>query len=1101
MADYTHTIGILIQATDQATAVSAAATAKFEEQQAATATAAEDSAAKQEASSEKAIAAQTAMADAVGKTETSFVSLGATSEEYQANMATIAAATADAEGGITILGDSAKSTADVVIASNDRIIASYREVSVAGSASAGGSATKDAATAGGISGGVGIGAAAAAAGVAVAAGLMVKAAGDFQASMTRLVTSAGESESNLKMVSAGVLQVARDTGTGTTQLAQAMYTIESGGQHGAAGLKVLEAAAQGAKTENADLVTVADAVTSAMTDYHLPASEAATVTSKLVAATGQGKTTFQDLAGAMSAILPKASAAHISLNEILGDLASMTLHGISAQQAAENMADAISHLQSPTQAMSKELAALGLNSTELSQNLGNKGLSGTIQEVSQAIMGQMGDGTTAVVLNMENALKGLPQSVQNVSQEVINGTASWSDWNSATKDLTVTQKAQAQSFATLFNGMHTIGTEQMSGAQVMQTYAGAMNKAMGDSAGLNVALMLTGQNTKNTTGAIKAVSDATAEAGGNVKGWSEIQGNFNQQMSILKENVATAGIAIGQALLPALTTAAKDIGDVLGPIANFVDSNKTLTAGLLLTVGGLASFVAITWAVQKSSNAIGTSFSFANDMATKFAKSIGLLDTADGGGGLAKIGAELKGITAGGGAAAGAGEAVGATAEGAAGAGGAAATGTALAAATPEVAAFGTALATVAAPLAIIAAAGIGTAIVVNKLQADQTKATTAADQHATALATEGKQALTTGGAHAEASKNVEAHTKATLINMDAQHTLSSVEQTSQTTTLNLSNAHAAVIAVLKGYGPGSKQYSDAIDTEAAAILANNKAQAALTKAQGDAKIAGQNVTDTTKNLNAAHVVLNQNLPKAAELHGKLKDAQNDQRGAAENVKQAQMDVNGAVQLFGSNSPQAVSAAENLQKKQQTLSDKTQSVHYWQNQVNQLMANSKSEFEKYGGQIDNITGKANTAAGALGAMNKALAGAQPQNKSIMSKLGSVLSGMFAGGTNYAPGGIALVGEDGPELINLPQGSQVIPTPQTQQILSSSAKGVGATSGGGGSSTINLTVNVGNYMGNAADQQMLAKQIWQALQNIARQHGAASLLPNIGILPQ
>lgn len=33
---------------------------------------------------------------------------------------------------------------------------------------------------------------------------------------------------------------------------------------------------------------------------------------------------------------------------------------------------------------------------------------------------------------------------------------------------------------------------------------------------------------------------------------------------------------------------------------------------------------------------------------------------------------------------------------------------------------------------------------------------------------------------------------------------------------------------------------------------------------------------------------------------------------------------------------------------------------------------------------------------------------------------------YASGTNYAPGGLSLVGEDGPELINLPRGSQVIP---------------------------------------------------------------------------
>jgi hypothetical protein len=37
-----------------------------------------------------------------------------------------------------------------------------------------------------------------------------------------------------------------------------------------------------------------------------------------------------------------------------------------------------------------------------------------------------------------------------------------------------------------------------------------------------------------------------------------------------------------------------------------------------------------------------------------------------------------------------------------------------------------------------------------------------------------------------------------------------------------------------------------------------------------------------------------------------------------------------------------------------------------------------------------------------------------------------LSGSFASGTNFAPGGLSLVGERGPELVNLPRGSQVLP---------------------------------------------------------------------------
>src|SRR5487761_1425903 len=76
------------------------------------------------------------------------------------------------------------------------------------------------------------------AGLAVA-GVSIKMAGDFQESMTSLVTGAGESQSAIDMVSQGILAMAPAVGTSTTDLAAGMYMIESAGYHGAAGLNVL----------------------------------------------------------------------------------------------------------------------------------------------------------------------------------------------------------------------------------------------------------------------------------------------------------------------------------------------------------------------------------------------------------------------------------------------------------------------------------------------------------------------------------------------------------------------------------------------------------------------------------------------------------------------------------------------------------------------------------------------------------------------------------------------------------------------------------------------------------------------------------------------
>jgi hypothetical protein len=47
-------------------------------------------------------------------------------------------------------------------------------------------------------------------------------------------------------------------------------------------------------------------------------------------------------------------------------------------------------------------------------------------------------------------------------------------------------------------------------------------------------------------------------------------------------------------------------------------------------------------------------------------------------------------------------------------------------------------------------------------------------------------------------------------------------------------------------------------------------------------------------------------------------------------------------------------------------------------------------------------------------------------KGFQTRVNSAPIPGFANGTNFAPGGMALVGERGPELVNLPRGSQVIP---------------------------------------------------------------------------
>ncbi|MFB9925991.1 phage tail tape measure protein [Amycolatopsis halotolerans] len=432
-------------------------------------------------------------------------------------------------------------------------------------------------------------------------------AGKYEQSTNKLVTSAGESKGAIDQVRQGMLSMAGEVGVSADSLSDAMYKVESAGYHGAAGLGLLKAAEQGAKAEGADGARVADALSSAMRDYYPHAQSAADVTkystdvmSKLIGATSAGKMTFDELSGSLNSILPVASAAHISLDDVLGVLSSMTVHGISAEQATQNMADAIRHLQAPTQVMSKAMAAFGIDSQDVAAKLGQRGLSGTMQYLSDAVKKAMPPGSDQVLIQLGNAASKSSPQVQELANKVLNGSITMAAFTKEAKGLDPISAKQAQSFATLAAGYHQLGNQQMSGAQVMATYGGQMQKMMGDATGLKVALMTTGENAEYTAGAIKTISGSTADAKGNVKGWQEVQESFNQKLSETKASLGALAINLGNALLPIM----KPVIEAFASAAHWLSEHPTLAKILAVAIGvltvALGGMAIALWAVNSA---------------------------------------------------------------------------------------------------------------------------------------------------------------------------------------------------------------------------------------------------------------------------------------------------------------------------------------------------------------------------------------------------------------------------------------------------------------------------------------------------------------------
>src|ERR1017187_178272 len=245
------------------------------------------------------------------------------------------------------------------------------------------------------------------AGAAVGA-VSLKMAADFQQAVVQIVTGAGESRKNIDLISQGMLNMAASVGQTPVQLAAGLYLIESAGFHGAQGLIVLKAAAQGAATGGAQMATVANAVTTALTDYHLPASQAADVTSALIQTVADGKVHLQDLSMALGKVMPVASALGGSFQQVTGAIATMTNAGLTARCAATPVQAALLALSAPSSVAAKALQGVGLTTQQVKDTLdGPTGLSGALALIETHVGSTFPRGSVASVEALKAIMGGV----------------------------------------------------------------------------------------------------------------------------------------------------------------------------------------------------------------------------------------------------------------------------------------------------------------------------------------------------------------------------------------------------------------------------------------------------------------------------------------------------------------------------------------------------------------------------------------------------------------------------------------------------------------------------------------------------------------------
>lgn len=400
---------------------------------------------------------------------------------------------------------------------------------------------------------------------AIGGAAALKMGGDFQESMRILVTGAGESKANVAQVSAGILDMAGDVGITANTLAQSMYKIQSAGHHGAEGLEVLRAAAQGAKVDGSDLEVVGDALTTVMADLGAGSDQAALLMTKMVEATAHGKMSMEDFASSIHSVLPNAAALHIDFSQVAGAMAEMTAQGVSAQQAAQNLNHMIVKLAAPTAGMTSAMASYGLSATDVAQRLGERGLTGTMELVNKAIMDHMGPAGLTLRSAFEQSREAaesankmfaaLPPEAREVAKSYREGAINSKDFAASVKFMEGPMANLLKQWRASEDRAHGFSAALKSGSPAAQTYNGAMKSILGDQTSLQVALHLTGEATEGFNSAVEAVKGKTLDASGNVAGWADVQKDFNQQLRMAKASFDAIVVQIGLGLIPAVVKA------------------------------------------------------------------------------------------------------------------------------------------------------------------------------------------------------------------------------------------------------------------------------------------------------------------------------------------------------------------------------------------------------------------------------------------------------------------------------------------------------------------------------------------------------------------
>ena len=243
--------------------------------------------------------------------------------------------------------------------------------------------------------------------IAAAGAGAVKLAADFEKGMSNVQSISGASGKQLDKLSAKAKEMGAKTKFSAKEATEAYQYMAMAGWKTGSMMEGIEPIMKLAGAANEDLATTSDIVTDSLTAFKMTAKDAGHFTNVMAAASANSNTNVRMLGESFKYCAPLAGSLKFNVNDVSKGLGLMANSGIKASQAGTSMRALFTRMAKPTKASQAAMDALGISLTRSDGKM--RSFEGILKKMRKSFNGLTEEEQTqyAAMLAGQNGMSGL----------------------------------------------------------------------------------------------------------------------------------------------------------------------------------------------------------------------------------------------------------------------------------------------------------------------------------------------------------------------------------------------------------------------------------------------------------------------------------------------------------------------------------------------------------------------------------------------------------------------------------------------------------------------------------------------------------------------